>query len=334
MKTKFYSIVSATAMLFGLAACHDPYEFQPAQYDEVFDSLTAAFYDDDREENSFNAEIDYVNHIITVVVPYTYPPGTDSYLDMADITNMRLSCILKNGVTITPPLTHADLTQDSYITVTDNSGNSNVYTIRGEIRKSAECEISDFSIPALGVAGVINPNTHVIRLVTSEMLGEQLAAVEISHGATLEPDPRVTPVNFDNEPQITVIAQDGVTKCVYSVIKAEPTKLPYGIRSGSARILWLKKQADMGVRTYTASEISAGDLRFNGSAGLGSVGDYLVMNEAGMGKAYVMNYKNGNVVSTIDLTAMGTNSLGQYNNHRMTSDNNGKLIFTSASNLN
>lgn len=337
MKTKFYSLVAAAALLFGGSACQDTYEFMPTEYDELFDSMTAKFLDDDKEENSFPAEFDYVNHIITIVIPYTYPAGSESYLEEADITNMKLSCNLKNGVIIEPALTLLDLSKDNYVTVIDNKGTRTQYTIRGEIRKSAECEITDFTLPGPGVSGVINPNAKAISLVTAEMLGEQLAAVEFSHGATLDPDPTVTPVNFDNEVKLTVTAQNGVDKCVYFINKATPTKMSFGIREGSAKIAWVKKQADMGVTMYPAAVFANGsssELRFNGSAGLGVVGDYLVMNEAGMGKAYVMNYKNGNVVSTIDLTAMGTNSLGQYNNHRMTSDDNGNLLFTSAANFN
>lgn len=334
MKTKIYSFVTAAALLLGFTACHDPHEFSPQIYDECFDSMTAQFIDDDRAENSFSAEFDYVNHIITVVIHYTYPAGSESYLEPSDITNMKMSCNLKQGTRIEPALTTLDLSVDNHVTIYDNAGGSTPYIIRGEIRKSAECEILDFSIPAVGVSGVINPNTKVVTLVSADEIGEQLAQVEVSHGATLDPDPNVTAINFDNEFELTVTAQNGVDKCVYTVLKADPTKLAFGIRNGSAKIAWTKKQADMGVTIYSAGDLGTGNLRFNGSAGLGVVGEYLVMNEAGMGKAYVMNYKNGNLVTTIDLKAMGTNTLGQYNNHRMTSDNNGNLLFTSAANFN
>lgn len=334
MKTKILSLISAASFLIGMSACQDPHEFSPTHYDEQFDSMTASFYDDDRAENSFPAEIDYNNHVITIVVPYTYPANSDSYLDMADLTRMRIQCNLKQGVRLEPALTTIDLSQENHVTMIDNTGVRTDFTIIGEIRKSKACEITDFTIASLGISGIINPETKVITLVTAEAIGEQLAEVEISHGATLEPDPRVTPVNFDNEPEITVTAQNGVDKTVYKFIQAEPSKLPFGIRKGSAKIAWTKKQADMGIKIYATAELTSGNLRFNGSAGLGIVGEYLVLNEAGMGKAYVMNYKNGNVISTIDLTAMGTNTLGQFNNHRMTSDNNGNLLFTSAANFN
>lgn len=332
MKTKILSLVSAVGLLLGLSACQDPHEFSPTTYDEHFDSMTASFFDDDRDENKFPAEFDYQNHIITIVVPYTYPNNTDSYLEMSDLTRMKVQCNLKKGLVLNPALTVIDLTKDTPVTITDGYGVKTNYTIRGEIRKSTACEILDFTIPSIGISGVINPETHVITLVTADEIGEQVAAVDLSHGATLSPDPRVEPVNWDNEPVITCIAQNGTTKQEYTFIKANPDKLPFGIRPGSAKIAWAKKQKDLGLREFTTDQINTdgGSLRFDGSAGLGVVGENLVLNEAGTNKAYVLNMKNGNLISTIDLSVLGTNSAAgcsEGNNHRMAGDKHGNLLF-------
>ncbi len=327
MKTKILSLVSAVGLLLGLSACHDPHEFSPTNYDEHFDSMTASFFDDDRDENKFPAEFDYVNHIITIVVPYTYPSNSESYVDMSDLTRMKVQCNLKKGLVLEPSIAVLDLTKDTHVTVTDGYGVKTNYIIRGEVRKSAACEILDFMIPAAGVSGVINPETHVITLVTADQIGEQLAQVDLSHGATLSPDPREEPVNWDEEPVITCTAQDGVTKVDYKFIKATPEKLPFGIRAGSAKIAWAKKQSDLGLKVYTTAELETGDTRFNGSGGLGVIGDNLILNDAGENKAYVINMKNGNLISTIDLSALGKNSTGYGNNHRMTGDKHGNLLF-------
>lgn len=327
MKTKILSFLSAAALLLGMSACQDPHEFSPTNYDEHFDSMTASFFDDDRDENSFGAEFDYVNHIVTIVIPYTYPSGSDSYLELADITRMKVQCNLKKGLVLEPALTVIDLTKDTQVTIIDGYGVKTPYTIRGEIRKSADCEITDFMLPAVGVSGVINPQTHVITLVTAEEIGEQLAQVDLSHGATLEPDPRVEPVNWDNAPVITCIAQDGTTKQEYTFIKANPEKLAFGLRPGSAKIAWAKKQSDLGMIVYTTAELETGDTRFNGSGGLGVIDDKLILNDAGTNTAYVLNMKNGTLLSTIDLSALGKNSTGFGNNHRMASDRHGNLLF-------
>ncbi|MDE6831389.1 MAG: DUF5018 domain-containing protein, partial [Muribaculaceae bacterium] len=237
MKTKILSLASAVALLLGVSACQDPHEFSPTKYDEHFDSMTASFPDDDRDENKFLAEFDYDNHIVTIVVPYTYPNNSDSYLEMADLTNMKVQCNLKKGLTLEPALTNIDLTKDTYVTITDGYGVKTPYTIRGEIRKSNACDILDFNIPELGVPGVISLENHTVSLVTVDEIGEQLAEVDLSFGATMSPDPRVEPVNWDNEPVITVIAQDGTTKVDYTFIKANPEKLAFGLRAGSEKIL-------------------------------------------------------------------------------------------------
>ena len=44
-------------------------------------NLTASFFNDDRDENSFSSEIDYQNKVITVVFPYNYPRLSDQVLE-------------------------------------------------------------------------------------------------------------------------------------------------------------------------------------------------------------------------------------------------------------
>ena len=69
MKTKILSFVSAAAVMLGLAACHDPYEFTPTHHDENLLSMTASFYNDDNLYNNFPATIDHAAGTITIVFP-------------------------------------------------------------------------------------------------------------------------------------------------------------------------------------------------------------------------------------------------------------------------
>lgn len=327
MKLKLISLLTAAAALTQLTACHDPEPKTPTAEAEGFNSIRAMFFNDDRDENSFPGEIDYDNHVITIVVPYTYPAYSDSYLEDADIVEMKLEANFKTGFIIEPPLLKVDLTRDNHFTVTDREGVKTSWIIRGEIRKSAECDILDFSLPDAGVPGIIRNDINQVSLVTPPGVGEQTAEYELSFGATLTPDPRTELIDWDTNPVITCTAQDGVTTREYAFVQEEPRKLPFGLREGSAKIAWAKKQSDYGVTMLTQAQIDAGSLRFNGSAGLGIVGDYLVLNEAGHNKAYVINLKNGNFVKTIDLSAMGANSESGANNHRMASDHAGNLLF-------
>ncbi len=325
MKTKILSFVSAAAITLGFSACHDPYEFTPTHHDENLLSMTASFYNDTNDGNSFPAEIDYATGVITIVFPYTYPPLSESHLEESDLTHVRVQCNLTQGATVEPELVWLDLAQEHHITVTGLDGDKKEYTITSEIRKSRECEISDFSITALGVSGAINTETNVIMLVSADDLGEQNADVIMSHGATISPDPRVTPLNFDQEQEFTVTAQNGVDKRVYKTVKGAPKLLPAGAsfgRTNSPR--WAKKLVDdlgFSVSTGVSDAVS----------GLAVVGDYLVINQTGNANAVYVNAKTGEKVGTIDLSSIGYSSAGYLNNYRMTSDNNSNIVISSFS---
>lgn len=324
MKTKILSFVSAAAVLLGVSACHDPYEFTPTHHDENILSLTASFYNDNNTANSFPAEIDYAAGIINVVFPYTYPPASDSHLEMSDLTHVRVYCNLENGSTVEPELTWLDLTKEHHITVTGLDGDKRQFTITSEIRKSNLCEISDFTISELGISGAINTQTNLITLISADEIGEQKADVTMSHGATISPDPRVTAINFDVEQEFTVTAQNGVDKKVYKTVKGAPVLIPAGGNFTRASVRWAKKLVDdLGIPNGTGVTDCA--------AGLAVVGDYLVINKVGTAEANYLNGKTGEKVGTINLSAVGQSAAGYLNNYRMTSDDNGNIIINSFS---
>ncbi|MCS3327206.1 DUF5018 domain-containing protein [Bacteroides faecis] len=119
---------------------------------------------------------------------------------------MRVTANVDNNVYITPSLLYMDMTQENIITVKDLAG-SIQYKVVPEIRKSNECAITKFNLPDIGLTGIINESTKTISLIALEDVGEVLADVSVSHGAVMSPDPTVTALNYDNEPQITVTAQ-------------------------------------------------------------------------------------------------------------------------------
>lgn len=324
MKTKILSFVSAAALMLAASGCQDPYEFTPTHHDENILSLTASFYNDNNTANSFAAEIDYAAGIINVVFPYTYPPGSDSHLEESDLTHVRVLCNLENGSYVEPELTWLDLTKPHHITVTGLDGDKKEYTITSEIRKSKECEITDFSIPSLGISGAINVQTKVITLVSADPIGVQNAEIIMSHGATISPDPRVQAINFDEEVEFTVTAQNGVDKTVYKTIKGEPVLIPAGGNFTRASVRWAKKLVDdLGIDNGTNN--------LDCAAGLAVAGDYLVINKVGSSQAVYVNAKTGEKVGTIDLSSVGSSAAGYLNNYRMTSDNNSNIVISSFS---
>ena len=282
MKNKIISIIQALVLLWGVTSCHSPEELGSDIQREGINSITASFPNDDSSENSFKGEIDYTNHSITFVFPYNYPKLSDNVLPTSALKRVRLSASLANNVSVTPPLLYMDLTQDNYITVKDQtSGTSTEFKVIGEIRKSNECSITKFDIPAIGLLGVINENEKTISLVTIDNVGEQIANIDISHGATCSPNPETEALDYEQEQTIVVTAQNGIDKATYTVKKDIPQKTVAGIRQGSGKLLWSKR----------LSEIS-GILLPGKVTGLAVVDKYVVINErandrAKIGRAHV-----------------------------------------------
>lgn len=242
-------VILCSAMLI-LAGCQQVEDLTPSVSRQGINSITASFYGDESSENRFTSEIDYENKIITIVFPYNYPRTSDQVLTMDALSHVRVEANIDDNVTISPSLLYLDLTKENFITVTDQTKKKNDYKIVAEIRKSAEAKITDFSISTLGIAGIIDEEAKTISLISIESIGEAIAEASISHGATISPDPRVTALNYDQEVTLTVTAQNGIEKAVYTVNKAVPNKVELGIRNGSAKIMWAKKiQSDLGIST-------------------------------------------------------------------------------------
>ena len=202
---------------------------------------------------------------------------------------MRVIADLDNNVYVYPTLLFMDMTKDNFITVKDQTGASTEYKVVAEIRKSNECAITKFNITSLGLSGIINESTKTISLISLESIGEVLADISISHGATISPDPRTVALNYDQDQKITVTAQNGTTKSTYTVKKEIPEKIAAGLRANSAKLIWAKKLTDIG--------ISSSDM----TTGIAVTNDYVVINERAKNPIY-LNAKNGEKAGTMDRT--------------------------------
>ena len=108
-----------------------------------------------------------------------------------------------------------------------------------------------------------------ISLVTIDNVGEQIANIDISHGATCSPNPETEALDYEQEQTIVVTAQNGIDKATYTVKKRIfRKKTVAGIRQGSGKLLWSKR----------LSEIS-GILLPGKVTGLAVVDKYVVINE-------------------------------------------------------
>lgn len=285
---KIYTILAVLiAFAIILSGCEQVEDLTPSVSRYGINSLNASFYGDESSENNFSSEINYDNNVITIVFPYNYPRTSNNVLTMDALKKVRVVANLDDNVTITPPLLYMDLTKENFITVTDQTKTKRDYKVVAEIRKSAEARITDFSINSLGISGIVDEENKTISLISIEDIGELLAEVSISHGATISPDPRTIAIDYDEEVKLTVTAQNGVDKTIYTVRKDVPNKVDRGMRNGSAKILWTKKlQSDLGITTL------------HNTTSLAVTKDYVVLNtrnEPGL----ILDRKTGAKIGTM-----------------------------------
>lgn len=311
MKNKILSLIAIVLMIFGLNSCQQIADLAPSVSHKGINSITASFVNDASSENSFTSEIDSVKGIITVVFPYNYPTTSNTVLTMSELTHMKVVANLDDNVTITPELLYMDFTKDNYITVTDQSRKKKGYKIVAEIRKSAECKITSFELASLGLSGIVNEDLKTISMISIDPLGSVLANVVISHGATMQPDPTKQALNYDNDVQITVTAQNGTNSSVYTVKKAVPSKTTFGLRSGSAKVLWSKKlNTDLGITAL------------NVTGGIAATKDYVVVNTRNQASIY-LDRKTGAIAGTVNMNGIVGSLVNFYN----TCDDNDNILL-------
>ena len=307
MKNRLYiSILLAGICL--MTGCQQPDDLIPPVARMGINSIVASFEDGTGE---FTGNTPENGTEIIINIPYYFPESSSNQVTEAKLKKMRMRAVLDDNVTIDPPLLYMDLTQTNVITVIDQRKEKKQYTVKAEIRKSNACIIEEFNIPPLGLSGIINDVDKTISLLTFEVGAPVLADVRLSYHATISPDPRVTALDYDQEVKLTVTAHDGVTKNVYTVKKSIPNKLPFGIRAGSAKLMFAKQlNADLGITTI------------NVTGGIAVTKDYVIVNTRNENSVYI-DTKTGNKLGTFDLGPVK----GSLRNFYTTADAAGNVLI-------
>ena len=308
--SKYFAV--ALSALF-MASCQQPdFKVSEAEATKAINSITASFIDDTSEENHFKSEIDYDNHVITIVFPYTYPANTKYNLTEDDLKKVKVVANLDDNCFIEPSILIMDLTQDNLITVINQKKERTDYIVRGEIRKSNACAVTAFKLVDEKLVGVINESTKVISIIKDEAPAKQLAEVELSFGASITgTDPTKVACDYSKDVKFTVTAQDGKTTAEYTVKVQLPSILEKGMRPGSGKILWNNKIVD----TYAP----ATPLMMTSMA---VIKDYIVLNTRNE-DMMVVNRKTGAKEGTIKLPFKS--SLG---NFKATGDSSDNILVT------
>lgn len=308
----------ALAMLALASSCHKPDVLEPSVVDKGLNTISAQFatgsYKDDPLAKFTTAVADASQERIVVVVPYYYPESTDN---TTAITQMRVTANLDDNCSISPSLGTLDLTKENWFTLTRADGTKKKFCVSGEIRKSDKCLIEEFSLPELGLTGIIDNEKGEISVIAVGELAPVKAQYRLSYHATISPDPAVEALDYnDNDVKLTVTANDGVTKKVYTVKKNVPNKVRSGIRPGSGVQLWKKKlYGDIGIATV------------NMTGGMAVTDKYIVLNTRAE-NSVVLDRGTGQKVREYTLPADTKGSLVNFYN---TADRDGNILLCNLS---
>lgn len=302
-------LIAIVFVLFSfLCGCHEPDELIPPVSRSGINSITATFSDG---TGSFVGYVANESNQIIIPIPYFYPESSNNQITESQLKNMRVTANLDDNVIISPSLLNLDLTQENIITVTDQVKAQKEYIVKGEIRKSSECLLEAFKLPSLGLDGVINEATKTISLVAIGNLEPALAEITLSYHASISPDPTTVALDYNSDVELTVTAHDGISKNVYTIKKEVPEKLLYGIRSGSAKLMFEKQlKVDCGITVD------------NLTGGIAVTNDYVILNTRNANSVY-LNAKTGEKVGEIDLGALKGSLTNFYN----TADADGNILI-------
>ncbi len=311
-----FKYMAVTVGVLSLFSCQQPEFKYPDVATKGINSLTAYFIGDNSDENKFSSEIDYENHVITVVFPYTYPANTNYHLEESDLEKVKVVAGLDDNCYLSPAVLVMDLTKDNVITLVNQKKEKIDYVVRGEIRKSAECAVTSFKLVDQNLTGVINESAKEISIIYDDTPDPQLAKVELSFGATItgSVNPTVTACDYSSDVVFTVTAQDGKTSADYTVKVQLPSTLDKGARPNSGKVLWnvkLKESYNLATPFMMTS--------------MAVIEDYIVLNTRAE-DLLVVDRKTGEKVGSIALPFKGN-----LTNFKVTGDDTDNILVSNLS---
>lgn len=301
------------AVLAVLASCQKPEYVEPTVERQGITSLTAYFTSGKYVDQAM-AKLEIIDpnaDRYEIPIPWFFPEESEDPTTFY-MTRLRVRAELATNCKIDPPLTILDLTQENRFTYTNAQGESRPIIITGKRTKSAKCTLLSFNLTKpFRVDGFVNDETNEIYLFTTDDLKSFSAEATPCAHATVETNLTVKK-NYNNEQQVTVVAQDGKTTRTYKIVKKYPTKIPYGFREASVRQLFNFDAASrLGFPTFSAELIKPS---------LAFVQNYLV---ACLGNGDAPVYMDG-----LTGVKQGTINIGSAPAAAITSDEGGNLILS------
>ena len=322
MKKLYYLLMVS---ILAVASCQEPQFIEPTADRAGITSLTARFTSTSAKyENQVLAKLNVVDPEVDefiIPVPWFYPEESTDPTSI-HMTRVRLEAELAPNCRIDPPLAMVDLTEENYYTFTNAQGESRQIMITGKRTKSAKCNLMTFTLTKpYQIEGFINEETHEVYLFTTDDLDGFSAEASVCAHATLQTDLSVKK-NYNNEQEVTVMAQDEKTTCTYKIVKKYPNKIPYGFRAASARQLFnLDPVSRLGfpeAKETVYSSLAYADGKLVISLANGTAPIYCdpltglklgEMNVGGVDVAAITNDEGGNILVSTHAESQGTVTL-------------------------
>lgn len=322
MKKLYYLLMVS---IFAVASCQEPQYIEPTADRQGITSLTARFTStSEKYENQVLAKLNVADpeaNEFIIPVPWFFPEESTDPTSI-HMTRVRLEAELAPNCRIDPPLAMVDLTEENYYTFTNAQGESREIMITGKRTKSAKCNLMTFTLTKpYQIEGFINEDTQEVYLFTTDDLDGFSAEATVCAHATLMTDLSVKK-NYNNEQEVTVMAQDEKTTCTYKIVKKYPNKIPYGFRASSARQLFnLDPVSRLGFpeaneTVYSSLAYADGKLVISLANGTAPIycdpltglkqGD---MNVGGVDVAAITNDEGGNILVSTHAESQGTVTL-------------------------
>lgn len=251
---KIYNLIFI-AVLALAASCQKPQYVEPTADRQGITSLTAYFTSGKYVDQAI-AKLDVTDETMdyyVIEIPWFFPEESEDPTTIY-MSSLRIRAELAPNCKIEPALTILDLNLENKFQFTDNKGETRDIIITGKRTKSRKNNLMSFALTEpYRIDGFINDDTNEIYLFTTDDLtGFSAEATACAH-ATVETALSVKK-DYNNDQEVTVVAQDGKTKRTYTIQKRYPNKIPYGFRSESARQLFnFEPVSRLGFPEYTVT---------------------------------------------------------------------------------
>ncbi len=235
----------AVALALGLTACHEPEYVQPDENATRGIISIKAIFPDGKYADQVLATLNVTDPDMdryAIPISWYYPMTSDDQT-LVYITDLRIVAKLAPNYYLEPKLSKLDLTEENKFTLKGPDGYSKEIIITGDRRLPDLCDLVTFSITDVMVDGIIYSDKKEVLIPYKDDLSAVHVTGQVSPHATLSMigDKKWTEngtYNLNDGQTITVLAEDGESKGVYTVRQGDPDLIDSGINTSSFKELF------------------------------------------------------------------------------------------------